>query len=54
MMHAPGETTPASRGHMEAMRSIQHDMAMPMSGHSDHGYLAARQRRPGPQIGHLP
>lgn len=54
MMNGPGEMMPASRGYMEAMRSMQGDMATPMSGNADRDFLAARQRRPGPAIGHLP
>ena len=40
MMGGPGSGTPASRGYMDAMRHMQRDMAMPMTGNADRDFVA--------------
>jgi uncharacterized protein (DUF305 family) len=40
MMQGPGAGTSASRGYMESMMRMQHDMSMAMSGNADRDFVA--------------
>lgn len=39
-MGGPGANAPASRGYMEAMGRMQHDMTMQLSGNADRDFVA--------------